>query len=439
MLNLDIAGDTIIPRRESGEVADEPLGFINWRGGFVTNTAKSYLTVVGYIEDVCELYGIEDFESRLMHQTGLEISELSKINKALNFQTDGLRRCLEAKRSGANYKFLLEKLHTSDKRPVTGVIARRGTVVRKYFQYLMQSGDRHLRHYVVHPNNLIEQRKFYEARNEAYRDITDQIDVPKVSRKAIGSKASLYALTKLENFMETYDPLTIWKSSDVAVRNYVVFGLQFYCGLRIGEVLSLKIEDIKNDRDTKYLRLVDRRDLNDDPRKARPALKTLERDVPIRERLAERLGEWLDYRAEIIDELFDNGHKDRARGRYLFVSLDRRQNSFGQPLSSHTVYLAFKDILKASELKANGGSHELRHLAAMRFVREARKPRPNGDVIPNALITETLRQLFGWSPKSDMPSYYTSHEITQQMNEIFKQDDEAYAARMKKISDEEEG
>ena len=75
----------------------------------------------------------------------------------------------------------------------------------------------------------------------------------------------------------------------------------------------------------------------------------------------------------------------------------------------------------------------------MRFVREARKPRPNGDVIPNALITETLRQLFGWSPKSDMPSYYTSHEITQQMNEIFKQDDEAYAARMKKISDEEEG
>lgn len=418
MLRLTVRQKSITPTRESGEVALGPLEFI-LSNSFATNTAKAYLSAIGQIEDLCEFFEIEDYEDRLAYGAGLTRDELLNINLGLQYRANDLQKLIQAKRAGARVDLLFTRWSTGEQ-PTIGVIARKKIVALKYFQCLMINGDRCLHNYICPPS-------FTEVRREAYRAIDEIIEVPKVDQKNIGTKAALEDLAALENFMVNYDPNSIWRSREVALRNSVMFDLQFWCGLRIGEVLSLKFVDMKTKNE--FISIVDRRDDEDDPREAyAPAIKTYQRSIYVPKFVWDKLARWREVKLDVDEELWDLGLQERQND-YLFVSLDRRQSSFGCPLSMSSTSKAFDQLKNGSRADSEGGSHLLRHLAAMRFVRMRVKAGRDRDS-----ITQDLRTQFGWSPTSIMPFHYTSAEITRQNNEMMRKQDAEYLLRLQDLN-----
>lgn len=78
-----------------------------------------------------------------------------------------------------------------------------------------------------------------------------------------------------------------YKNPDIRMRNALMFDVMYETGMRAGEILALKIEDL--DAQVGVLSVVRRHDDPDDPRKRQPVPKTCERDIPIRQDLARKL------------------------------------------------------------------------------------------------------------------------------------------------------
>ena len=398
MLRLNINQKTIIPTRDNHEIADGPLLFI-LSHPFTMGTKKTYLRDIGHIEDLCEFFEIPNYEKRLRYEEGLTRDELFNINIGLQYRHNDLTKLLEAKRSGANVKLLFKQWGSGNQNSAQ-TTRKRKLVAIQYFEFLMRSGDVCLRNYVC-------SKDFYDLRNNAFHDISEVIVPPKVYKNQSGAKASLEDFTELEKFMETYDPYKVFKSPDVALRNYVMFGLQFYCGLRIGEVLSLQLKDM-NMRE-RFIRVEDRRDTENDPRNAyAPAVKTYQRPVYVNEVFWKQLEKWREVKLDVNDGLWDLNLKERQND-YLVISLDQRQESYGTPLGIISVHKAYEKLLGSAGLSKIGGSHKLRHLAAMRFVRQRAKD------MDWEKIKSDLRYQFGWSETSQMPGHYITHE-TSRMN-----------------------
>lgn len=421
MLSLTVRHKSIIPIRENGEVALGPLEFV-LSNPFSVNTAKTYLSIIGHIENVCEFFEIEDYEDRLAYGSGLSRDELIDINLGLQYRAVDLKKLLRAKKSGVRTG-LLFKDWDAGSQVSAGVIARNKIVTKQYFECLMENGEKCLRRHVCPPT-------FIEARREARQQISEIIVAPKVVRNQQGTKAALEDLLALEKFITSNEPSSIWKSAEVALRNSVMFDLQYWCGLRIGEVLSLTLADMKTR--SEFISVVDRRDEENDPREAyAPAIKTYQRPVWVPKLVWKKLVRWREVKLDIQEELWDLGLQERQND-YLFVSLDRRQASFGSPLSTSSASKAFDQIKEAANVDAEGGSHLLRHLSAMRFVHM----RVNAGQDRES-ITQDLREQFGWSPTSTMPLHYTSREVTRQNNEMMKKQDAEYTRRMQERQLEE--
>lgn len=412
-LKLRFYEGSIIPVRENGEVALGPLEYV-LSNSLSLETQKTYLSIISHIEDICEFFEIDDYEDRISYEEGLDLDELAGINLGLQFLSKDLKKLLKAKRVGTTVDMLF-KQWSAGEQASTGVIARKKIVARDYFQCLMRNGDKCLRNYVCPPS-------FLETRRIAYREFAEILEPPKVDRKQRGTKASLEDLTTLEEFMETYQAEAIWKSEEVSLRNQVMFDLQYWCGLRRGECLSLKLEDMKTK--SAFISVTDRRHEDDDPRGLhKPSIKTYQRPVHVPKSVWEKLLKWREVKLDIDEELWDLGLKDRQND-YLFVSLDRRQESFGKPLSLGSVSKAFNLLKVAANVDTPGGSHLLRHLAAMRFVRvrvDAGHDREG--------IAQELREQFGWAPNSLMPYHYTIREITRRNNEMMSKEHDEYMRR----------
>ena len=173
---------------------------------------------------------------------------------------------------------------------------RNRVVTRKYFETLMENGTKCLRHYVCPPEFLL-------ARNQAYAEVKKKIELPKVDNKLKGTKAEMEDLGQCERFMLSYNSETVWKTPEVALRNSVFFDLQFWCGMRRGELLSLKLEDMKTHDNS--ITIIDRRNDGDDIRRDKPAIKTYQRRVWVPTFVWKRLMQWRAVKIETRDDLFD--------------------------------------------------------------------------------------------------------------------------------------
>ena len=88
-----------------------------------------------------------------------------------------------------------------------------------------------------------------------------------------------------------------FKSKEVRLRNYSMFRIFFETGVRSGEMLSLYVGDITyDDKGDPIVRIIDRRDDPNDPRKNPPQVKTLERDVPISQGLYDKIQQYIQVR-----------------------------------------------------------------------------------------------------------------------------------------------
>ncbi|GAA6201726.1 hypothetical protein NBRC116599_29520 [Aquicoccus sp. SU-CL01552] len=347
--------------------------------------------------------GIERPEQRLSYQTGLTEPELSAVNLLIRHTHDDLNRLADMKAQGVDFTNLEAALSKFE--PASNATRiNRATYVIAYLEWLMKTGNRVLTRHVVSDRDN-------EMRRQARLAIRELITKPTEPGRVKRTLFTGYALAKLEEHMETYDPASIWKDRLTALRNSTMFELQYYGSLRRSEVLALKWEDITPGRGTNYppeILVADRRDDPQDPRKYKPEAKTGSGVVTVPDAVFRQLDEaWREAWDEINDLAEEIGVEANMDHTFVFVTTTtRRPDVLGSPLSLAGFDAASRTLCAGCGFtNGEATSHALRHLCAMRYVR---RRRTLGD--SEEQIEKGMREFFRWSLTSDMPSYYTAHE-----------------------------
>lgn len=155
----------------------------------------------------------------------------------------------------------------------------------------------------------------------------------------------------------------IGRDQAVRFRNFISVGLMLFCGLRPGELLSLRVGDIQIGAISAVI--VERR-LPDpsDTRKPRPQIKRNAKIIPIENKnLAYALNEYIVTWREVLEE------KSDQESQYLILSDE------GAPLSQSSITQFFQ-ILRtrfAGQLPENLSAKSLRHTFSSQLERDLRR------------------------------------------------------------------
>jgi len=134
----------------------------------------------------------------------------------------------------------------------------------------------------------------------------------------------------VEELRQFFNAVDACPSPERAARDALLFRVAYYCGLRVGEVTTLRIENVS--LATGFLRVTGKGDK--------------ERSVPIREELAPLLSAWIG---------------DRRRG-WLFPGVRDTH------LSARVVQQYCREYAKAAGLEGRVHPHTLRHSAATHYL-----------------------------------------------------------------------
>ncbi|APQ78739.1 MULTISPECIES: tyrosine-type recombinase/integrase [Clostridium] len=210
------------------------------------------------------------------------------------------------------------------------------TVVTNFYDYLYRTEELN--------NDMIDKlmKQVFTGGNKHYKDFLYHINKDKPTNKNIlkikEPRRKIKVLTK-EEIQSVYNATT-------NIRDEFLIKLLFEAGLRMGEALSLFIEDIIFDHNNGHrIRLVNRGEL---PNGAR--LKTGEREIHISQELIDLFD---DYAYDILDEL-------EIDTNFVFVKL--RGKNKGTPLEYQDVSDLFKRLKKKTGIDVH--AHLLRHTHA---------------------------------------------------------------------------
>lgn len=212
------------------------------------------------------------------------------------------------------------------------------------------------------------------------------------------------------------NPFRTGKSGEVRRRNYLLVGLAYELGLRVGEILGLWVEDIEfGPKPTLSVRRRHNHPL--DPRKKQKVAKTQERILPLSPELAAALNHYI---------LDDRSQHDYANGHpILFVASQAPWS--GHPLSDKSLAKAFQSISQVDlDRLADISPHGLRHDRACRFVDElecinqAAKTSKKIKPITDGEFERELMDYFGWeNPKS--AARYLKRRTRARVDEAIRQ------------------
>lgn len=210
------------------------------------------------------------------------------------------------------------------------------TVVTNFYDYLYRTEELN--------NDMVDKlmKQVFTGGNRQYKDFLYHINKDKPSSKNIlkikEPRRKVKVLTK-EEMQKVYNATT-------NIRDEFLIKLLFETGLRIGEALSLFIEDIIFDHNKGHrIRLVNRGEL---PNGAR--LKTGEREIHISQELIDLFD---DYAYDILDEL-------EIDTNFIFIKLKGKNK--GKPLEYQDVSDLFKRLKNKTGIDVH--AHLLRHTHA---------------------------------------------------------------------------
>lgn len=197
----------------------------------------------------------------------------------------------------------------------------------------------------------------------------------------------------------TYDEYHQIINSLNSNRDKLIFKLMFFTGARIGEILSLKIQDIKTFVASKQVQIIIlSKQLENEDIRRRQKTGTRKLFIP----------NWLYYE---IDKYY-NGEWDKLweklefEHNYLFLSDGNR--SKGNPLSYSTINSKFKEIKDATGIDFS--AHDLRHTFATNLAR-------------NKVDISTIQKLLGHKNPSTCAVYIQlakEKDISKELEKIYK-------------------
>ena len=190
-----------------------------------------------------------------------------------------------------------------------------------------------------------------------------------------------------------------WHDQHTRYRNALLVDWLLYLGLRVGEVLGVRVSDIVAYR--KEVTVHRRPDDFDDPRRHQPQTKTRARVLPLSDALLARTQAYiLDYRGAL---------PWAKKHSFLFVA-----SRTGRPMSLAAIGKVFKDLReKCPSLPVGLSGHLLRHTWNDAF---SKKMDELGVTPENE--SRARSYLMGWSPTSDSAAVYTRRYVRNKAKEV---------------------
>ncbi|WP_434290004.1 tyrosine-type recombinase/integrase [Clostridium botulinum] len=264
------------------------------------------------------------------------------------------------------------------------------TVVTNFYDYLYRTEEIN--------NDMVDKlmKQVFTGGHTHYKDFFHHVNKGKPSSKNIlkikEPRRKIKVLTK-EEMQEVYNATT-------NIRDEFLIKLLFETGLRIGEALSLFIEDIIFDHNKGHrIKLVDRGEL---PNGAR--LKTGEREIHISQELIDLFD---DYAYDVLDEL-------EIDTNFVFIKL--RGENKGQPLEYQDVSDLFKRLKKKTEIDVH--AHLLRHTHATIYYQTTKNIKQVQERLGHSQIQTTMNMYLHLSDEDIRASW----ELAQPSFQISKGD-----------------
>ncbi|MGY3912978.1 tyrosine-type recombinase/integrase [Aeromonas piscicola] len=209
------------------------------------------------------------------------------------------------------------------------------------------------------------------------------------------SDIQLDALFEVIRLGSTQNPFSV----DVQRRNRLMILLLFYLGIRSGELLNIRIQDI--DFSTNRIRIVRRADELADARTNEPNAKTRERLLPLSETLVQELHSYIIQDRRKI--------RNAKRNDYLFLTY-KSGPTVGNPISKegyHKIFSVIKSILP--QLYAATG-HSLRHTWNRKF---SERMDSMNEKVSEERQEQIRSYLMGWRDGSGTAATYNKRFIQQ--------------------------
>lgn len=188
-------------------------------------------------------------------------------------------------------------------------------------------------------------------------------------------------------------------SIDVQRRNRLMILLLYYLGIRGGELLNIRIQDI--DFSTNRIRIVRRADERADSRTNEPNAKTRERLLPLSESLVQELHNYIIQDRRKV--------RNAKRNDYLFVTY-KPGPTVGNPISKSGYHKIFSVVRAVSPQLYAATGHSLRHTWNRIFSERM-------DVMDEQVSEQRQEQLrsylMGWRDGSGTAATYNKRFIRQ--------------------------
>jgi integrase len=189
---------------------------------------------------------------------------------------------------------------------------------------------------------------------------------------------------------------------ETRLRNWLMYGIAIQCGLRRGELLKLRLDDLPRP-DSPGLKVRRRAHDTADARRHRPGVKTVERVLDLSGEVRAGLRAYLTNRAP----------SGRAAGGspYLFVT------AAAQALSITAANEVVGVIARNAEID-DLSWHSFRHTWAEALAEELLTHHREEETLA------LLRALGGWKPRSTMPLHYTQNAMARRASVFLRERNE---------------
>lgn len=223
--------------------------------------------------------------------------------------------------------------------------------------------------------------------------------------------------------IEAGSPGNPWRPQ-VQQRNELILRLMYELGLRRGEILCLRVSDVKLTPDGGFLTIVRRPQDPMDLRQPKPQVKTLGRELPLSNSLRQLFLSYVSERRET---------KEARKHPFLFVS-----SADGSPLSYWCLTTIFKILRKCDGIPGNITPHILRHDWNDRFSQMSDAAYPHRTAADAAKEERLRAYAMGWASTQTAVNY-TKRWVRESSNQrlLEMQASKKYPSDGRKSSSEE--
>ena len=394
-LPMLLAGSTGVPLFEPTLYAVTEL-----RGrGVASATIKQSLQAVMVLCAALERLGV-DLNARLADRRLLEAGEIEELVHCCHLPMNALTQQVSPPQVAQPPKVVsLERLRMGETQVDEVQVSRGTAAIRMYYiwDYLKWRVDTEL--YKLAKDQVADRESFETIGKKVLSALQER--APKIGIRDLEDRRQGLApevLARLRELTEPQNARHIWKSQHAAERNALIIRWLLHLGLRRGELLGVRIEDINFQ--THEVHIKRRPDDPEDPRINEPNTKTMGRLLALNEELIDLTHKYIVGRRRML--------QGARRHSFLFAAIDT-----GKPLSLVGLNKIFTVLRrKCPDLPDDLIPHLLRHTYASQLTEDMEK-----NNVPEEIQKKILIRVMGWVEGSKMPGHYTVGPIKQKSRE----------------------